>query len=433
MNEKRMIIKNGHLVDPANGLDGVYNVFVCDDKIKAVTKDEMLEGFESAEVIDAVGLCVFPGLIDLHVHFREPGFEYKETIETGARAAAAGGFTTVCMMPNTKPVIDTPEMVRAAVEKAAKVTKINVLPIGAITMGQMGKELTDIVGMKEAGACAISEDGKSVMDSALMRKAMEIAKEADIAIFDHCEDANLVKGGVMNEGKRSAELGLPGIANRVEEIIEERDILLAELTGARLHLCHCTTAGSTVLLSEAKTRYDNITGETCPHYIALTEEDIPCDHGNFKMNPPLRTETDRLALKEAITDGSMDVISTDHAPHSKEEKEQSFLKAPFGIVGLETSFAVCYTELVRNGRMTISDLIDRMSAKPAGILKRNAGSLKEGYPADITIVDLNEEYEIDPSTFRSKGVNTPFTGKKVFGRIKYTIAGGCKVYDQKVD
>ncbi len=433
MNEKRMIIKYGHLIDPADNLDGVYNIFVCDGKIKAVTKEEMLEGFEEAEIVDATGLCVFPGLIDLHVHFREPGFEYKETIETGAKAAAAGGFTTVCMMPNTKPVIDTPEKVRAAVLKAAKVTKINVLPIGAVTMGQMGKELADIEGMKAAGACAVSEDGKSVMDSALMRRAMEIAKEADIAIFDHCEDANLVKGGVMNEGKRSAELNLPGIANRVEEIIEERDILLAELTGARLHLCHCTTAGSTVLLSEAKKKYDNITGETCPHYIALTEEDIPCDFGNFKMNPPLRTENDRLALKNAITDGSMDVISTDHAPHSKEEKEQSFLKAPFGIVGLETSFAVCYTELVKNGDMTINDLIVRMSAKPAEILKRKAGALKEGYPADITIADLNEEYEIDPSTFKSKGVNTPFTGKKVFGRIKYTFAGGCKVYDQKAD
>ena len=254
MNDK-VIVKNGHLIDPASGLDGVYNLFVSDGKIKKVTKEDRLEGFEGAEVINASGLHVLPGLIDLHVHFREPGFEYKETIETGARAAAAGGFTTVCMMPNTRPVIDTPEKILEAVEKAKKVTKINVLPIGAITLGQMGKEITDIPGMKAAGACAISEDGKSVMDPAVMKKAMEIAKEADIPIFDHCEDATLVKGGVMNEGKRSRELGLPGIANRVEEIIEERDILLAEETRARLHLCHCTTAGSTVLLEEAKKKY----------------------------------------------------------------------------------------------------------------------------------------------------------------------------------
>ncbi|MCR5584007.1 MAG: dihydroorotase [Lachnospiraceae bacterium] len=428
-----MIVKNGHLIDPTAGFDGVYNLFLKDGEVVEVSAKEMLPGFEEAEVLDAKGLHVFPGLIDLHVHFREPGFEYKETIETGARAAAAGGFTTVCMMPNTKPVIDTPEMIREAIEKAAKVTKIHVLPIGAVTMGQNGKALTDIKGIKEAGACAISEDGKSVMDPELMKQAMIIAKEADIPIFDHCEDATMVKGGVMNEGKRSKELGLPGIANRVEEIIEERDILLAEETGARLHLCHCTTAGSTVLLKEAKKKYKNISGETCPHYIALTEEDIPCDFGNFKMNPPLRTENDRLALKKAITEGSMDVISTDHAPHSKEEKEQSFLKAPFGIVGLETSFAVCYTELVKNGKMTVNDLIDRMSARPAEILKMKIGTLQSGYPADFTIVDLNEEYEIDPSGFKSKGVNTPFTGKKVFGRIKYTFAGGYKVYDQKVD
>ncbi len=433
MNEKRMIVKNGHLIDPAAGLDGVYNLFLEDGKVFDISEKEMLTGFEDAETLDAAGLHVFPGLIDLHVHFREPGFEYKETIETGAKAAAAGGFTTVCMMPNTKPVIDTPEMIADAIKKAAKVTKINVLPIGAITKGQLGKELTDIRGIKAAGACAVSEDGKSVMDPALMKQAMVIAKEADIPVFDHCEDATLVKGGVMNEGKRSAELGLPGIANRVEEIIEERDILLAEETGARLHLCHCTTAGSAELLKEAKKGYKNITGETCPHYIALTEDDIPGDLGNFKMNPPLRTENDRVALKNAVTDGSMDVISTDHAPHSKDEKEQSFLKAPFGIVGLETSFAVCYTELVKNGRMKLSDLIDRMSARPAEILRMKLGTLQKGYPADFTVADLNEEYEIDPSGFKSKGVNTPFTGKKVFGRIKYTFAGGYKVYDQKAD
>ncbi len=433
MNEKRMIIKNGHLIDPASGIDGVYNLFVKDGRIEKITNEEPATNDKDTDIIDAKGLHVFPGLVDLHVHFREPGFEYKETIETGARAAAAGGFTTVCMMPNTKPVIDTPEKIRAAVKKAAEVTKINVLPIGAVTMGQEGKVITDIAGMKAAGACAVSEDGKSVMDPDVMKRAMEIAREADIPIFDHCEDATLVKGGVMNEGKRSKELGLPGIANRVEEIIEERDILLAEETGARLHLCHCTTAGSTVLLEEAKKKFDNISGETCPHYIALTEEDIPRDFGNFKMNPPLRTEKDRLALKEAITKGSMDIITTDHAPHSREEKEQSFLKAPFGIVGLETSFAVCYTELVKNGKMTVSDLITRMSTKPAEIIKREAGTLKPGSPADITVVDLNEEYKIDPGIFKSKGVNTPFTGKKVYGRIKYTIAGGFKVYDQEAD
>ncbi len=416
------LIKQGYLVDPSQNISKVCNIVITDDKITGIY-DEVPAG-EFDEVIEAKGYYVFPGFIDLHVHFREPGLEYKETIETGSRAAAAGGFTTVCMMPNTKPSIDTPERVKWAVERARETAVINVLPIGAITLGQSGSELCDIKGMKEAGACAISEDGKSVMDAELMKKAMQIAKEVDIPVFDHCEDINMVRGGVMNAGRRAQELGLKGITNEVENSIEERDLRIALETGAQIHLCHCSTFESVGILAEYKEKGARATGETGPHYIALSEDDIPGDDANFKMNPPLRAEKDRARLQEAVTHGEMDVIATDHAPHSAEEKKNGFNGSPFGIVGLETSFPVCYSVLCVNGDMTISQLIDSMSCKPARILKSDRGTLKPGSVADLTIFDLETLITVDPGLFRSKGVNTPFAGKKLYGKHILTICGG---------
>lgn len=419
------LIKNGYLVDPSQNISKVCHIVVDGDKVAALC-DEVPDGVFD-EVIDAKGYYVFPGFIDLHVHFREPGLEYKETIETGSRAAAAGGFTTVCMMPNTKPAIDTPERVKWAVERAKETACINVLPIGAITVGQSGTALCDIKGMKEAGACAISEDGKSVMNEDLMRQAMMIAKEVNIPVFDHCEDINMVQGGVMNAGRRSKEMGLPGITNEVENSIEERDLRLALETGAQIHLCHCSTFESAGILSEYKEKGARATGETGPHYIALTEDDIPGDDANFKMNPPLRAEKDRVRLQEAVTIGEMDVIATDHAPHSEDEKKNGFLGSPFGIVGLETSFPVCYSVLCVNGDMSISQLIDSMSCKPARILHSDRGTLKAGAVCDLTIFDLETLITVDPGTFESKGKNTPFAGKKLYGKHILTICGGKKV------
>lgn len=416
------LIKQGYLVDPSQNVSKVCNIVITDDKVTGIS-DEIPEG-NFDEVIEAKGFYVFPGFIDLHVHFREPGLEYKETIETGSRAAAAGGFTTVCMMPNTKPAIDTPERVKWAMERAKETAVINVLPIGAITLGQSGTELCDIKGMKAAGACAISEDGKSVMDENLMREAMKIAKEVDIPIFDHCEDINMVKGGVMNAGRRAKELGLLGITNEVENSIEARDLQLAYETGAQIHLCHCSTFESTGILMEYKEKGARATGETGPHYIALSEDDIPGDDANFKMNPPLRAEKDRVRLQEAVTNGEMDVIATDHAPHSAEEKKNGFMGSPFGIVGLETSFPVCYSVLCVNGDMTIAQLVDSMSCKPARILHSDRGTLKVGAVADLTIFDLDSVIAVDPSNFKSKGVNTPFAGKKLYGKHILTICGG---------
>ncbi len=473
---KRLMIKNGHVVDPRNNIDGIFDIFVENGKISGIYESDEIRnanlGLDNNDngndydnvnadyngninagananvcfshvdtdmtVIDAAGLYVFPGFIDLHVHFREPGFEYKETIKTGARAAAAGGYTTVCMMPNTSPVIDNPQKVTDIINKIKEDACVNTLVIGAITVGENGKELTDIKGMKEAGAVAISDDGKSVMDERLMKRATEIAKQNDIPIFDHCEDINLVNGGVMNYGKRANELDLPGIKNIAEEKIEERDIELSAISRTRLHLCHCTTEGAVKIIREAKKKYDFVTAETCPHYIALTEDDILSDDGNYKMNPPLRTIKDRDALIDALCEGTIDVISTDHAPHSKEEKDKSMRVAPFGIVGLETSFPVCYTALVKTGRVSLLSLIKMMSTRPAEIL--NAGKIKIpgggigiGDTADIAICDLTEEYEIDPTEFKSKGTNTPFAGKRVSGRVQYTIVKGEIVYDRKTD
>lgn len=424
-----MLIRGGHLLDPAAGIDGIYDVLVNDGVVTALAewKNNTAPAWEqniAETVIDAEGKYVMPGFIDLHVHLREPGLEYKETIATGAMAAAAGGFTSVCPMPNTKPSTDTPDKIRALLEKAKTDAKIHILPIGAISIGQEGKELADIEGMAAAGAVAFSEDGKSVMNSALYTEGLKLAAKAGVPVFAHCEDIDLVRGGVMNAGKRAEELGLPGITNAVEDIITARDIFLARETGVRLHLCHCSTKDSVMMIALAKSAGLPVSGETGPHYFTMIDEEIPEDFGNYKMNPPLRGREDKEALIQALQDNVLEAIATDHAPHSKEEKEQSMLKAPFGIVGSETAYALTVTELVRPGLLTMNQLVERMSASPAKILGINKGSLKVGMPADITIADTESEWIIDPEKFYSKGKNTPFGGKTVYGKICYTIVDG---------
>lgn len=419
-----ILIQGGRVIDPINGVDEECDLFLSDGKVAAVGKDLKMD---AAKVINAGGKLVMPGFIDLHVHLREPGFEYKETIETGAKAAAHGGVTSICPMPNTKPVIDSPERVKDLLDRA-KDAPVHILPIGAVSIGQAGKELADIAGMKEAGAVALSEDGKSVMDTLLFRHGLEKAAACDIPMFSHCEDIALVDGGVMNAGARAKELNLPGITNAVEDVIVARDILMAKETGCQLHLCHCSTADSAVLVAMAKEQGLPVTAEVCPHHFTMSDEEITEDHGRFKMNPPLRSKADVQALKEALKNGIMDVISTDHAPHGAEEKNQSMLKAPFGIVGIENSFALSYTELVKGGYLTISELVEKMSVNPAKVLGIDKGDLSVGKAADLVIADVTREYAIDPDTFFSKGKNTPFAGKKVYGKVLTTIVDGKIVY-----
>lgn len=423
----RILIKNGRLVDPANGRDEVCDILICGDEIKKIGSG-LSE--EDAVLIDAEGKIVMPGLIDLHVHLREPGFEYKETVETGARAAAHGGVTTICPMPNTNPVIDSAERVKDLLKRAEKAC-VHVLPVGAVTAGQEGKELADIQGMKEAGAVALSEDGKSVMDTALYREGLYEAARCNLPVFAHCEDKSLAGNGVMNQGKKAEELGLLGISNAVEDVIAARDIFMSKEAGNRLHLCHCSTKDSAVLVKMAKEQGLFVTGEVCPHHFTMSDDEITEDHGRFKMNPPLRSREDVTALKEALRDGVMDIISTDHAPHGEEEKNQSMKKAPFGIVGIENSFALGYTELVKTGYLTLSGLVEKMSVNPARVLKIEKGNLAEGRIADVVVADITEEYEIRPEEFFSKGKNTPFAGKKVFGRIDVTIVDGKIVYQRE--
>jgi len=422
---EKILIKNGRVVDPANYIDGKKDILIEDGKIKKVA-DFIVED-EDTNVIDADEKAVMPGFIDLHVHLREPGFEYKETIETGSKAAARGGVTSICPMPNTKPVIDSPESVKDLL-KRADCSPVHILPIGACTIGQEGKKLADIEGMKDAGIVALSEDGKSVMDSALFRKLLKEAARLDLPMFSHCEDKALVEGGVMNKGKKSEELGLPGITNSVEDVIVARDIIMSKEAGNRLHLCHCSTADSVVLVEMAKKQGLPVSAEVCPHHFTMSDDEITEDNGRFKMNPPLRNRADVDALKEGLKTGIMEVISTDHAPHGKEEKDQSMLKAPFGIVGLETSFALGYTELVDKGVLTLSQLVEKMSVNPAKVLGIDKGNLAPGKVADIVIADITKEYKIDSSKFVSKGKNTPFDGKKVKGRVITTIVDGKIVY-----
>ena len=423
-----ILIKNGRVIDPDTRKDGRYDILIEEDKIVKVDQ-EIKE--EAEEVIDAEGCYVMPGLIDLHVHLRDPGQTYKETVETGAAAAAHGGFTTVLAMPNTKPVTDDRLNIRYVHNKAKAMAPIHVLQAGAITKGQKGKELADIESMVAEGAPAISEDGKSVMDSLLCKEAMKIAAECGVPVMAHCEDIDLVDGGVANDDESIRKQGLRGISNAVEDIIAVRDVMLAGETGAHLHLCHCSTYGSVEIVKQAKKQDIHVTAEVCPHHFTLTSKDVDASDANYKMNPPLRTKKDVEALKRGLRDDIMDVIATDHAPHSEEEKRRSFTAAPFGIVGLETSFALGYTELVKRGILSLSELVAKMSTNPAKVLGIAKGTLKPGTAADVVVADIDTEYAIDSSKFLSKGTNTPFDGKLVYGKVLNTFVDGKLVYSEE--
>ncbi len=423
-----ILIKGGRVIDPANNIDDIMDIYVNNGIIERVEKNIDIN---ADNVIDAQGKWVMPGLIDLHVHLREPGYENKETIATGTRAGAMGGFTTICPMPNTNPVTDNEIMISYVKMKAEREGVINVLPIGAITKGQKGEELADIGRMAKAGACAISEDGKSVDNPALMKNAMRYSKMFNLPVFDHCEEIRLAKGS-MNAGNRAAILGLKGIGNDSEDIMVSREIILAQSTGAKLHLCHMSTAGSVELIRQAKAKGLSVTAEATPHHFTLCDEDITDYDANFKMNPPLRSKADRAAIIEALGDGTIDCIATDHAPHHIDDKNCEFENAANGIIGLETSFALSNTELVEKGVLTPYELVEKMSANPAKILGINKGNLGKGTVADITVADPCAEYEIDVNTMVSKAKNTPFGGRKVKGKILYTIVGGEIVVDNGV-
>lgn len=416
-----LLIKNGHIIDPANKADEKLDLFVSDGKIAKLGKAGALSA-DHARVIDATGKLVVPGLIDMHVHLREPGFEYKETISTGTESAKAGGFTSICCMPNTNPVNDN-RAVTEFILSQARDAAAGVFPIGAITKGSKGEELAEMGELHLAGCRAVSDDGKPVMNAAIMRRAMEYSKIFDMLIVSHCEDSSLAAQGVMNEGIVSTELGLRGIPRAAEDVMTSRDIALAELTGCRLHIAHVSTSGSVSLIRAAKARGVRVTAETCPHYFSLTEEAVRGYNTMAKMNPPLRTAEDVSAIKEGLRDGTIDVIATDHAPHAMDEKSGEFDYAPFGIVGLETSLGLTL-RLVDEGVLSLAEAIRKLSSNPAAILKINKGSLSVGADADITLIDQHAEWSVDASQFKSKSRNTPFNGWKLKGRAMQTIVRG---------
>jgi dihydroorotase len=421
-----LLLRGGRVLDPGQGLDETADLLVADGRIESWGRD--IGEPDRAEVIDCAGAVVVPGLIDVHCHLREPGREDVETIATGARAAAAGGFTAVCAMPNTDPVTDNQAAVGFIVRQAQRAAAARVHPIGAISVGQRGEALAEFGEMVGAGAVAVSDDGKPVVSAQLMRTALEYARTFRIPVIDHCEEPTLSHRGAMNEGVVSARLGLKGIPSEAEEIMVIRDILLARRTRGHVHLAHMSTAGSVDLIRWGKERGINVTAEVCPHHLTLTEEEVVGYNTNAKMNPPLRTAADVEAVREAVVDGTIDVIATDHAPHHYDEKEREFADAPNGIVGLETALGVLLTSLVHSGVMELPLLIERMACAPARVLGLPGGSLRRGSPADITVIAPDLEWVVDPAQFRSKGRNSPYTGRKLRGRALCTIVGGDIAY-----
>ncbi len=409
-----LLIQNGWVVDPKNKIDGKMDILIEDGVIKEVAPKIDVE---AEERIDASGKMVAPGLVDLHVHFREPGLEYKEDIETGSRAAAKGGVTTVVCMPNTSPVIDNKAQVRYVMERGREVGLINVLTSGCITKGQKGEELSEMASMKEAGAVAVTDDGKPVSSSAVMRKALEYAKMFEIPVFSHSEDLGLVDGGSMNEGYTATVLGIPGIPKAAESVAVSRDILIAEEVDGRLHICHVSTKNAIEAVRAAKARGVKVTAETAPHYFSLTEKACEGYNTNAKMNPPLRDEEDVAAVIAALQDGTLDAIATDHAPHHRDEKDLEFDKASNGIVGLETSLGLGITYLVKTGKLTLSQLIEKMSLNPSEIIGIDRGTLGVGKAADLVIFDPEKSYRVDVKNFASKGKNSPYDGFELYGQI----------------
>ncbi|HEX6367503.1 MAG TPA: dihydroorotase [Longimicrobium sp.] len=427
---KPMLIRGGRVVDPSQKLDAVLDVVLVDGRVAAL--GENLDAPEGAETVDALGLVVAPGLIDVHVHLREPGQEHKETIESGARAAAAGGFTAVVAMPNTDPPIDNPANVGFVLAEGLKAGGARVYPTGCITIGQNGEQLTEFGELIEAGAVAVTDDGRPVGSASMMRMALEYALAFDLPVAVHEEELTLSRGGSMNEGIIATRLGLTGIPNEAEDVMIARDLMLAELTGGRLHVQHVSTRRGVELIREAKRRSIRVTAEATPHHFTLTDAAVAAYRTDAKMNPPLRSEADRQAVREGVRDGTLDVIATDHAPHHYDEKEQAFEDAPNGIVGLETSLGLSYTELVAPGILDLSALIDRMSCAPARAMsldtRMKLGSLAVGYQGDVTLIDTRIEWTVDRATFLSMSRNTPFHGRDLRCRAVRTIVGGRTVW-----
>ncbi len=420
-----LLIKHGLVVSPEDGLNSEADIYIRDGRIADIGENL---SFDGANIIDAEGLAVFPGLVDMHVHFREPGFEYKEDILSGSRAAAAGGYTSVCCMPNTKPAADNAAVIEYIKRRAEKAL-CRVYPIAAITKNQEGRELTEMGELLECGAVAFSDDGRPVESSRIMRLAMQYLKGLNGGfVISHCEDVSLTDGGVMNEGRQSTFLGLKGAPGAAEALMVAREGLLAETLGVHVHIAHVSCAQSVNLIRDFKARGVKITCETCPHYICASDEEVSFTDANTKVNPPLRGREDVEAIKKGLTEGVIDCIATDHAPHHADEKNVEFNLAASGISGLETSFALCYTQLVRGGLMDLSGLLRLMSASPARITGLEAGALKKGMPADIAIADLERPFRIDVNKFYSKGKNNPFNSREVYGKIKYTVLGGEIVY-----
>ena len=422
-----LLIQNGTVINTADQTELAADVLVEDGIIKKIAPQQKVK---ADRMVDASGCYVMPGFVDMHVHLRDPGQEHKETVETGARAAAHGGFTTIVAMPNTKPVVDNADVVNYVHNKARDMRLVNILQTGAVTRGQRGEELSDIEAMVEAGIPALSEDGRTVMNAQLYREAMTLAVKYDIPMLAHCEDSNMVGFGVVNADKAMKKLGFVGISNAVEDVIVARDIMLAKDTGAALHLCHCSTKDSVRMVELAKEAGIRVTAEVCPHHFSLTSADIPGDDANYKMNPPLRTKEDRDALREGLKNGIIDVIATDHAPHTPIEKGVGIKKAPFGIVGLETAASITMTELVDKGYLTIMQMAEKMSYNPAKLLGLDKGCVEEGKAADLVVFHPQKQYEIDPGEFQSKGRNTPFAGKKVKGMVMATIVDGRVIYER---
>ena len=430
MTPRPLLLRGGRVVDPSQGIDDVLDVLLVDGTVARLGRG--LEAPEHAEVRNVSGLVVCPGLIDLHVHLREPGGERKETIESGARAAAAGGFTAVCAMPNTDPPVDDPAAVGFVRAQGMRAGYARVYPVAAVSVGQRGERLAAIGEMVDAGAVAISDDGRPVSDAGLMRLALEYAQTFGIPVANHCEELSLSRGGSMNEGLVSTRLGLQGIPNAAEDVMIARDLLLAELTGGRLHIQHVSTRRGVEMIRAAKERGVPVTAEVTPHHLTLTDEAVDGYRTEAKVNPPLRTAEDVAALREGLSDGTLDVLATDHAPHHYDEKEQAFDDAPFGMVGLETALGIALTELVRKGVLTLSQLVDRMSCGPARAFRLPGGTLAVGSPADVTVIDLDAEWIVDPDKFLSKSRNTPFAGWKLVGQAALTIVGGRVVWDREV-
>jgi dihydroorotase len=418
-----LLIRGGRVIDPATGFDGVRDICIKDGKFSPAWRCD-------GPVFDAAGMIVAPGFIDMHVHLREPGIEHAETIESGSRAAAAGGFTTICCMPNTIPVNDNATVTSYIVERGRNAAIVNVFPIGAITKGSKGEELAAIGSMKAAGIVAISDDGRPVMNSRVMRRAMEFAKSLDLPVIDHCEDLNLSAGGDMHEGVHSTRLGLRGIPASSEDVMVARDILLAETTGVRYHVAHISTRRSVAMVAFAKSKGLPVTSETTPHHFALTDADLATYDSNYKMKPPLREHLDVDAVIDGIVSGAIDAIATDHAPHAGDEKMQEFERCPFGITGLETAVSLSLEALVHPGKISLAHMVALFTTGPANVLKLNRGTLAEGAPGDVTVFDTESEWTYRVSQSESKSKNSPFDGKKFRGGPVATIVNGNIVWSR---